>query len=419
MNHHLPASHDEKNLSWRMEQFSNWMIVIACGAIPTSLALAGISMALSAVFWLPSARRPERWLILRHQPVAWLCAAIFVWVLIGGIYSTGSFEEIVLHTKKYAKLLVAAALMGTLIGHQWQKRCMNGFFVGMLIVLATQYAEIFWDLPWAATHNQGWNITHTAFGDHITQGILVSFLLGIALWKSLDTSNSARYRLLWSAVTIVCVLSLVFLSAGRTGYVLLIMVCLTILILRLKGMHLLLALLLMLVAFITILSFSTHARDRVSKGYLEVTGYLQNERQFNSLGGRMENYRQSIELMREKPIFGWGTGSFHQQACRVASTPEMCQLGSWHPHNQYFLFGIQGGLIGVGLFLAVMLAAARLLWRSPPEQRALGMVLLVILAVDSLFNSSLFSGRESHFFTVFLVVVLAGKTIEKRKVNTQ
>ncbi len=157
-----------KRASLRLEQSSNWCAVTACMAIPTSLALANVAMALAAIFWLLSARRIERWQILFRQPVAWLCAALFIWILIGATYSTGTPDEVSTHIRKYSKFIVAAALMGTLVGSVWRRRCIHAFFVGMACVLMTQFGEIFWDLPWAASHNQGWGTSHVAFGDYIT-----------------------------------------------------------------------------------------------------------------------------------------------------------------------------------------------------------------------------------------------------------
>jgi O-antigen ligase len=395
-------------LSGHAEQICLWLIVLACAAIPISLALTNISLALVAIFWLLSAGRARRWQALRHQPVAWLCAALFAWILVGAAYSTGTPAEINMHIQKFAKLLLAAAMMGILVDPIWRKRCMQAFCLGMSIVLLTQLGEVYWDLPWAATHNQGWYATHVASGDYITQGIMVSFMLGIALWTVLQPSNKGMTRWIWCAATVLCVLSLTHWSEGRTGYILLLLVCLTVLGLRFKGRALWLNLGLVCVLGLTVILTSGRMLDRIKLGQQEVTRSLQNERKFNSLGGRLENYRQSLQLIREKPVWGWGTGSFHGQACRVASTSEFCKNASWHPHNQYLLFGVQGGLIAVGLFVALMAVAASQLWRAPPEQRAVGLAFLVIFAVDSLFNSSLFSARENHFFTVMLAVVLAG-----------
>jgi O-antigen ligase len=392
----------------KLERAAQWMAVACCLFVSNALALANVCLGLFVVLWLVSARRPQRWQALRQQPVAWLCIALYAWVLIGALYSTGSATDIQLHVTKFAKILVAAALISVLTTAQWQRRCWIAFMVGMGFVLLTQYAEIVWDLPWAATHQQGWGQTHTAFGDYITQALTVVMLLGWALWQSLEPQIARAQRLLWAAVVMLCLLSVTYLSDGRTGYVLVVVVVAVVIGLRMRGRALLAALALMLVALTLVAMSSPKLRDRVAKGYHEVHAALGNDRQYNSLGGRIENYRQGLRLISERPVWGWGTGSFHTESCRVASTEEFCKLASWHPHNQYLLFGIQGGLIAVGLYLALLLAAAWQAWHATPPMRVLAFTLLSILSVNSLFNSALFSGRESIFFTLMLAVVLAG-----------
>ncbi len=217
----------------------------------------------------------------------------------------------------------------------------------------------------------------------------------------------------WSFVALACVVSLAFLSAGRTGYALLLMVSFFVLFLRLQGLKLWGSVVGLVIIGAVLFSTSTEMRNRIVLGYEEIVSYTQNDRQFSSLGGRMENYRQSLQLIQERPWVGWGTGSFHSQACRVANNQQACELGSWHPHNQYFLFGIQGGLIAMGLFVGILCTAAYMLTKATPEQRIVGWLFLLIFAMNSLFNSSLFSARESHFFTLFLVIVLSGLTNEQ------
>ena len=407
MNPSLPPTFLQR-LSGQAEQICLWLIVLACAAIPTSLALANIALAGVAVFWLLSAGRIQRWQVLSQQPVAWLCAALFVWILLGAVYSTAAPAEIKMHVQKFAKLLLAAAIMGVLVDATWRKRCMQAFCFGIGLVLLTQVGEVFIDLPWAVTHNQGWNALHVAVGDYITQGIMVSLMLGISLWKALDSSNPKNARWAWGMVAALCLPSLTFWSDGRTGYILLVLVCLSILALRFKGRALLLSVGFVFTVGLLVVSNSDRMLDRIKLGQQEIKRALSNERKYTSFGGRLENYRQSAQLIGERPIWGWGTGSFHKEACRVAITPEFCKAASWHPHNQYLLFGVQGGLIAVALFIGVLLMAARQLWRAPPEQRAVGLAFLVIFAVNSLFNSSLFSARENHFFTVMLAVMLAG-----------
>ena len=57
-----------------------------------------------------------------------------------------------------------------------------------------------------------------------------------------------------------------------------------------------------------------------------------------SVQPRIMLWQKSIQAIKEKPLFGWGTGS---ERCILAGS------GHDHPHNQWLLYGIRFGLIGV------------------------------------------------------------------------
>jgi hypothetical protein len=64
------------------------------------------------------------------------------------------------------------------------------------------------------------------------------------------------------------------------------------------------------------------------------------------------------------------------------------------------------GLIGVLLFIGILAATAHSVWRDD-RWRPVVLSFLVILATNSLINVSLWSSRESHFFTMMLSLLAA------------
>jgi len=396
-------------ISRQTSTWCNWLTVLTCAAIPISLGMTNVLMAmllLLLIVSLGSAAVRQTWMA---HPVAWLLLALFLWIVLGVSYTSADSHDYVLHIKKFSKLLVASMLLATLTTDQWRSRCLKAFCVGMAVILVSQYAEIFWDLPWTVTKNQGWGVDHIVFGDYITQGIMVTFMLCLALTRALNGELRDKKTWLWAAVAGLCLLSVTGLSAGRTAYVLALISVTVVLALRWSGKRLAMAVAVLAVVLVAVYVSAKGVQARISEAHQEVSATLRGDTRFTSLGGRLENYRQSLQLIRERPIIGWGTGSFHEQSCRVAITKEMCKQANWHPHNQYFLFAIQGGLLAGILFIGVLTVAAIQLRRSSKDARMIGLTFLAIFAVDSLFNSSLFSARESHFFTIFLAVVLAGQ----------
>ncbi len=90
----------------------------------------------------------------------------------------------------------------------------------------------------------------------------------------------------------------------------------------------------------------------------------------DSLQGRMEVARRSLELIQESPWVGHGLGAHNLLKTRVA------------PHNMYLLIGVELGILGVALYLFLLVT----LWRvKSPVAR----VFAVALGVWSLFDHNI------------------------------
>jgi O-antigen ligase len=119
---------------------------------------------------------------------------------------------------------------------------------------------------------------------------------------------------------------------------------------------------------------------------------------FTPTGERLQFYRNSLTLFSQAPVFGHGTGRFHEKyAAHVAGTK---QVVTANPHNEYLMVGVQSGLIGVGILLALFWA----LWRSAAGweglDRWLAQGMVVWLAVGCCFNSFILDSREGMLFAL-------------------
>lgn len=80
-----------------------------------------------------------------------------------------------------------------------------------------------------------------------------------------------------------------------------------------------------------------------------------------------------LKMMEDRPILGWGVGTY-QQASPPYKAPYAGRIqqpdGSTgfqttcHAHNQYLMVAIHSGLVGLGLFLAFVVLAFRVIWRN-------------------------------------------------------
>ena len=136
-----------------------------------------------------------------------------------------------------------------------------------------------------------------------------------------------------------------------------------------------------------------------------------------SAGLRLEFWK-SIGFVAEAPVIGHGTGTIADLFRRAAvGNTGAVSVASVNPHNQTFAVGIQLGLLGVAVLLA-MWAAHFYLFRASGLYAWIGTVVVVENVVSSLFNSHLFDFASGWLY-VFGVGVFGawccGKAIRQSK----
>jgi O-antigen ligase len=378
---------------------------------PISLALGNVFFVLIALLWVCAGNYNDTREVVKSHPVAWTALALFSLVTIGSIYSSAPIRDIALDLGKYSKLLVLVLLLSVLKEEKWRRRCLSAFTFSMAFILFSAYASFWLDLPWSKTRNQGFGEDHTVVGDHITQNIQMCFFVQICFYKLLSTKSLTR-KSLWIGMAILACFSMTFLSAGRSGYGLLAATLIFLSLFNSRWRYRALALAALMIISIATYHSSDILQQRVQKGLTEIR--QENPQLGSSFGSRIFYQKRTLSLALEHPILGWGSGSYHTEFCRNLAQAEWCKDGNWHPHNQYLQFWMQNGILGLALF-CILIALPILLIRNEsigPRRLTIGFSLIFFL--NSFFNCSLWSSRESHFFIFILALLTAGLTLRKQ-----
>lgn len=394
-----PSSMQFLPLNRQADIAAKWCLVPAFLAFPISHSLASAFMLLILALWLLSGRWRERWLNLCKTPVFWSAMALYAMILLGVLYTVAPQADWQLHLEKYLKIALIAVWLSLFIdAPRHRTLALNAFVVAMLFIVVSTWLNIWFQLPWSKSQNQGWGVSHHVFGDHITQNVMMAFFVLVTLFRWRN-SEKIWVRWLWFLVAIFSIISVTHLSEGRTGFVLLSAMVGVFVLLQIRGKLSISYLLLAAIVMIGLLASSEAMRDRFS---MAVTEFQRSDvDNMTSIGHRLYNYKTTPILVSESPIIGLGTGAYHSQICRVISDPNQCQMFSWHPHNQYLFFAVNHGVIGLVLYFIFLGSMALIALRSIDKQAQILLLgLTVLLAINSLFNSPLWSSRESHFFTL-------------------
>lgn len=391
----------------QIRQRADLVAKLACVALyflfPISVAGANVSMLVVLVSGLLAGQYRQRWEAVRGNPVVWASLGLYAWMIIGIAYSPAPWPDVAQHLGKYFKLVFLVLVMSLLMDAKWRRRCWGAFTAAMLFTLACTYANIWIDLPWSRTQNQGWGVDHTVFKDYISQGIMMSMLVLIALSQTLSSKWPMRWRLAWGGVALLAVLSITHLSYGRTGYVALAAALGAFALFAMKGRSRWLALAGVGLVAVVLVYSSGGLRDRVALAVQEARTSHQED--LTSIGQRLYFAEKTWGLIQEKPVLGWGTGAYHEQFCRVATTLVWCDAGKFHPHNQLLFIWVEHGLIGFGLLLILILLPIFSVRGAAGGIAVLAGGFSGIFLVGSVTHASLWLSTESHFYTLMQVLV--------------
>lgn len=224
------------------------------------------------------------------------------------------------------------------------------------------------------------------------------FALVMAVQWQFESIKSRR--MIWLALAILSVIDILFFVQGRTGYVSLAFNVLIFFIFLGSTRLRVMAAMTIIVLTVSAFQYSSHLKSRIDSAITEYQE--QDEKKLSSVGQRLEFMKKGVQLIKERPVFGFGTGSYQKEFCRVADTREWCIAGGFHPHNQFIAIGVQMGVVGLLAYLAFLTIAAWQAMKLDNGSKILGVGLVATLVADSIFHAPLFLVAEASFFILAL-----------------
>jgi len=393
-----------------IQQGAKVSLVLVFFAFPMSVALANVGMLLTMVFWLLGclwghSLRDTRQAL--SNPLAPPALALFAWIVVAALWSPAEGALIGAALAKYTKFLWVPIFIGLLNDPATRRRCWQAFALAMLFTLVVTWLNVWFDFSWTRTHNQGFGADHTVFKDRISQGIMMSLFTVMALHCAVQAPSRAR-AVVAAIVASLAAVSVLFLSAGRTGYlaVLLALAVFAVFVMGLRPRRLAFAAVVMGALVAITLTTSTQLRSRAADAWREAQNSSITA-PVTSTGARVEMNRFALEASLEHPVLGHGTGSYPVLAPLHFTDASWCSVVCVHPHNQFLFFLFEQGLIGLALFLWFVFAIVRQAWREDTPRRALMMGFVAVLLVSNMTHSSFWLSTENHFFILMSVLLMA------------
>lgn len=387
-----------------IEKLAKFFLIGAVFFMPISTAATNIFMFLTLVAWLFSGGFIVRWEMLRRNSFVYATLGMFFLVLVGSFYSSGNIEDIIYQLHKYGKILFILPAITLAQDEKWRKAGINAFCAAMLITLILSVVSAIWPLSFVKGTAGGASNNHFVFRDHIAQNLMMSVFVLIMFTRGL-ISTSRKRKVVYVALGLLAIFDILFLVLGRTGYVSLALNLIVFLFFLKTWRERILTSSVLVAIIILTLQYSSGFNSRINIAVDEYKTHQSTD--LSSVGQRIEFLKKSVELIRERPWAGFGTGAQRKELCRVADSPEWCNVGQIHPHNQFMAIGIQLGILGIAAYLLFMGAAILQARLQSGEYKIIGIVLVATLLTDSLFHAPLTLIAEAAIFILLFPILLA------------
>jgi O-antigen ligase len=237
---------------------------------------------------------------------------------------------------------------------------------------------------------------YPAFRTHTYHNLFISWvvagLLSSLLWGKVKSRNLQIAVIL---VLVILVLDALFLVRGRSAQILL-LIMVGLLCLRRWGLR---ALLPTVIATAVLLPSLYVTSPVIREGTALAIQDLQERSRGNegstSLGLRMEFAQNTLEIIKEAPIFGQGTGSFRHNYEQLTGFTKAShgERACHNPHNDYLWLWSEVGLLGalglMGILLAFVYEARRLTGAQKFSMEAIALSMLVGTLANSFFTDNI------------------------------
>jgi len=402
------AAHARPTGRARAENVVRGSVLLLGCSIPVSVAADNVLLAFILLCWLFGGGYREKLAAIRGNPVALAALALFGLYLAGTLYTIGSEREVLNALSKAARLLLIPALMPLMRGAQWRKRGIVAFQGSMLVTLLLSYLLWLGVLPvngWL----KGTGLDPVAFKAHITHNVFMAFAAFLFALAAMDAKTRGG-RIACFALCAAAVANVLVMVPGRTGHIVLLVLFTYFLYRQLRAKGLVLAgVALGVLAIGVSLSPGTMLHQRITLADEELQQWRAGVPPdlTSSIGQRLGLMRNTIEVIRDNPVLGVGTGGFTAAYAALASRTGDAPTAN--PHNEFLMIIAQFGLVGLVLLLFVFGTQWWLAARLPDrfdQAAARGLVLTMVVA--SLLSSTLVDHAEGFFFVYMSGLLFAG-----------
>ena len=327
-------------------------------------------------------------------------------------WTSGSQVEASNSLSKYGKLLIIPIFCVLIRSRKEALYALACFCVAQLfLVISAWMLFIKMPVPWALSQ---FSLSHNVVFSSYLDESLMSAVFAAVSWHLRDLIPGKYGRYFAIAAMLLALGHVFFLLQGRSAHVVAILLMTLAITWQLPRKY---RIVVVVVPFflVTLLYLSSpKVQTRLDSLKKEVQTFSFKRgvdvNSSNSSGIRLHFWHRAVQSISENPVVGSGAGSWSNEFNRLeridnSAHPDIQPLGN--PHQEYLLWGVQLGVPGILLLLALMISIMKDTLAMDTQTARATQSSLLALAVACLFNSSLYDAQIGDFFCVILGLLLA------------
>jgi len=376
---------------------SRWSAIGLGFSLPISIAVDNLLVVTALLGWLVAGNLTYRLGEIRNHPVAMAAVLFAVVMAVGMSWSPRDLGEQRESIVEVLYFMFVGVLVLLFADERARRHALAAFLASSALVLAISF--LLWiGIAVTLPGMKGYPGYPVAFKFHITHNVLMA--VAAVLYLLLATRTQRRARWFFVSLAVAAVFNVLFMIPGRTGQLALVVVLIYIAYSRFRLPGLLAGSSIM--ACVVALAWwapNSVMQQRAATAIEEASAWRSEQAQsmHSSVGLRLEFYRNSVQMILERPLLGTGTGGF-----RLAYAEHVADKGmvvTDHPHNAFLLVGVELGLLGLAALGWLLYVQWRTAGELPSRTDCIAArSLLVVFVVSGLVSSTFNDHVEGLFF---------------------
>ena len=321
---------------------------------PISIFLTDLAVFSLAILWLFDGQFISKWNKIKSSPwMLSLLALLFLYV-VGMLWGTNhQFAEWVFQK---SALLLLLPILYTLNFNQ--KDIKYSLFAFLSATTLSAFLANLINLGWmnhlfkySPFFAENWH--YPAFMTYTDHNVFLAFSLLITFFLLYNNFSNKKLRIVLIFISILFLLSL-YTENGRSGQLAHILIFLSFSILTFwqKKSLIFISILSLVLINLTAYFLSPHFKNRIDSIRVQLSQLEKNK--LNSLNTRYYLFSYSYEKIKEKPVIGYGTGSFVKEFSSISEHATKILAGVHRtPHNNYLFIWFELGLLGLMVLFSI------------------------------------------------------------------